>query len=298
MITVISKDGGYKATIKAYTTWDTTALKAAIDEAEKITPTDYEVSYANTFTSALNKANEVYANMYATQPEINDACTALTEAMTVLGEHKFIVPEINIKNGDTVLEETALIQVPEDTQTANLSLALNDGAMVKSFEITASDENGASAQINGGNVVITKTADAGSLKLNVKVIDEWDREYTKTYTLNVINTVIPVTSLELTVDGQAVSGNYTASAGGRYSNFKGVAIGYNPTPADANAITSVEYKVSNVLQFEIDSNGNLKLTNTGAASLRKSVATTVTVTVTNADGSSATASFDFTLTRA
>lgn len=236
--------------------------------------------------------------MYATQPEINDACTALTEAMTVLGEHKFIVPEINIKNGDTVLEETALIQVPEDTQTANLSLALNDGAMVKSFEITASDENGASAQINGGDVVITKTADTGSLKLNVKVIDEWDREYTKTYTLNVINTVIPVTSLELTVDGQAVSGNYTASAGGRYSNFKGVAIGYNPTPADANAITSVEYKVSNVLQFEIDSNGNLKLTNTGAASLRKSVATTVTVTVTNADGSSATASFDFTLTRA
>ena len=72
----------------------------------------------------------------------------------------------------------------------------------------------------------------------------------------------------------------------------------NPTPADANAIISVEYKVSNVLQFEIDSNGNLKLTNTGAASLRKSVATTVTVTVTNADGSSATASFDFTLTRA
>ncbi len=85
-------------------------LKLAIDEAEKITPTDYEVSYANTFTSALNKANEVYANMYATQPEINDACTALTEAMTVLDEHKFIVPEINIKNGDTVLEETALIK--------------------------------------------------------------------------------------------------------------------------------------------------------------------------------------------
>lgn len=81
--------------------------------------------------------------------------------MTVLGEHKFIVPEINIKNGDTVLEETALIQVPEDTQTANLSLALNDGAMVKSFEITASDENGALAQINGGDVVITKTANTG-----------------------------------------------------------------------------------------------------------------------------------------
>jgi hypothetical protein len=51
------------------------------------------------------------------------------------------------------------------------------------------------------------------------VIDEWDREYTKTYTLNVINTVIPVTSLELTVDGQAVSGNYTASAGGKYSRL-------------------------------------------------------------------------------
>ena len=39
-ITATAKDGGYTATIKAYTTWDTTALKAAIDEADKITPTD------------------------------------------------------------------------------------------------------------------------------------------------------------------------------------------------------------------------------------------------------------------
>ncbi len=169
--------------------------------------------------------------------------------------------------------------------------------MVKSFEITASDENGASALINGGDVVITKTADAGSLKLNVKVIDEWDREYTKTYTFNVINTVIPVTSLELTVDGQAVSGNYPRVPAAGLQTLKVL-------QSDIILLRLMpmqlfrKYKVSNVLQFEIDSNGNLKLTNTGAASLRKSVATTVTVTVTNADGSSATASFDFTLTRA
>lgn len=300
VITVTTKDGGYTATVNAYTTWDTTALKAAIDEANKITPTDYEVSYANALTSALDKANEVYANMDASQAEIDSACDALVAATTALEGHEFIVPEINVKNGDTVLDETALVQVPEDTQKATVSLALNDGAMVKSTDITATDKNGVDVSVNGNDINITKTADTGSFTLTVKVVDDWGREYTKTYSISVINVVIPVTSLELTVDGNAVTdGKYTASAGGRYNKFTGLSIGYVPTPADANAITSVTYTVSNSSYFDIDSSGKLTLTTLGKLNtISASLATDVTVTVTNADGSSATQKLSLTLTRA
>ena len=299
-ITATAKDGGYTATIKAYTTWDTTALKAAIDEAAKITPTDYEVSYANAFTSALDKANEVYANMDASQAEIDSACEALVAATNALEGHEFIVPEINVKNGDTILDETALLQVPEDTQKATLSLAINDGAMVKSTDISSSDENGVTVSISGNDINVTKTADTGSFKLAVKVVDEWGREYDKIYTINVINIVIPVTSLELTVDGNTVTdGKYTASAGSKYSynKFTGVTVGYIPTPADANAITSVTYTVDNTTNFEIDSNGKLTLTGLGKISVLSSLSTNVTVKVTNADGSTAESTFKFTLTK-
>ena len=237
--------------------------------------------------------------MTASQPEIDAACMALTEAANNLEGHEFVAPVINVKNGDTVLEETALVQVPEDTQSATLSLALNDGAMVKSVNIASSEENNATASVNGNNVTITKTGETGSLKLTVTVVDDWDREITKTYTLNLINVIIPVTSLVLTVDGTAVTGsNMTVSAGGRYTRFNGVQIGYIPTPADANAITSVSYKLSNTTQFEIDGNGKLTLTALGKISTASQLSTTVTVTVTNADGSTAEAHFDLLVTKA
>lgn len=299
-ITVTAKDGGYTATIKAYTTWDTAALKAAIDEASKINPTDYAVSYANTFTAALDKANEVYANMQASQDEIDAACDALVAATTALEGHEFIAPEISVKNGDTVIGETALIQVPEDTQKATLSLALNDGAMVKSTDIAVSDENGVKASVSGNDINITKTADKGTFNLTVKVVDEWGREYTKAYAISVINVVIPVTSLELTVDGNVVTdGKYTVSSGSKltFNKFKGVTVGYIPTPADANAITSVEYKVDDTANFSIDKNGKITLTTIGNLNPLSSIATKVTVTVTNADGSTAMSEFTFTITK-
>ena len=51
-ITVTAKDGGYTATIKAYTTWDTAALKAAIDEASKINPQGIIILHSDIFYSS------------------------------------------------------------------------------------------------------------------------------------------------------------------------------------------------------------------------------------------------------
>ena len=238
--------------------------------------------------------------MQAPQSEIDAACDALVAATTALEGHEFIVPEISVKNGDTVIGETALIQVPEDTQKATLSLALNDGAMVKSTDIAVSDENGVKASVSGNDINITKTADKGSFNLTVKVVDEWGREYTKAYAISVINVVIPVTSLELTVDGNVVTdGKYTVSSGSKltFNKFKGVTVGYIPTPADANAITSVDYKVDDTANFTIDKNGKITLTTIGNLNPLSSIATKVTVTVTNADGSTAMSEFTFTITK-
>ena len=172
--------------------------------------------------------------------------------------------------------------------------------MVKSTDIAVSDENGVKASVSGNDINITKTADKGSFNLTVKVVDEWGREYTKAYAISVINVVIPVTSLELTVDGNVVTdGKYTVSSGSKltFSKFKGVTVGYIPTPADANAITSVDYKVDDTANFSIDKNGKITLTTIGNLNPLSSIATKVTVTVTNADGSTAMSEFTFTVTK-
>ena len=80
------------------------------------------------------------------------------------------MPEINVKNGDTVIGETALIQVPEDTQKATLSLALNDGAMVKSTDIAVSDENGVKASVSGNDINIQRRLTRVRLTLLLRLL--------------------------------------------------------------------------------------------------------------------------------
>ena len=77
-----------------------------------------------------------------------------------------------------------------------------------------------------------------------------------------------------------------------------VTVGYIPTPADANAITSVDYKVDDTANFSIDNSGKITLTTIGNLNPLSSIATKVTVTVTNADGSTAMSEFTFTITKA
>ena len=293
-ITATTKDGGYSATILAVTTWDTTALKAAIDEAEQITYTDYAYDYGTAFNEAFIKAKEVYQNVYAPQAEINSACFALTEAMNALTGHEFVVPEINLKQGDNVLKDNDLIQVDADTQKATVSLALNDGAMYRSADVSVSEENGVAAVVNGTSVEITKSVDKGSLKITALVVDDYGREYTKIYTLSVIDKPVPATAIAMTFDGVVVEGTFakTDYASG-YEDFKDIQLGYVTTPANANTITGVTYESSAPLYIKVDENGVLTLTRAGK--LRSPRTATITCTVTNADGTTASASVTVTL---
>ena len=295
-ITATTLDGGYTATIQAYTTWDTTALKAAIDEASAIDYKNYAYDYGTAFNEAYLKAVEVYGNVYATQDEIDLACTALTEAMAQLEGHEFVAPVISITYNGEVVESGALIEVNADTSQADLQLALNDGAMVKSSELAASGENGCTAEINGNTATITKTADGkGYINITARVVDDYNRETTKTYTFAIIDVLVNATSIALTADGNSVSGTVVRSCGGSYTKFTGVTFGYVTTPENANAITSVSYESSSKNYIAIDKNGVATLT--AAGMLRSSNTTTITCTVTNADGTTATARCTLTITR-
>lgn len=297
IITATALDGGYTATIKAYTTWDTTALSAAIETAKAITYTDYAYDYGTAFKSAYDEAVAVYENIYASQAEIDNACAVLTEATTALQGHEFIAPVVTVSQNGEVLENEGFVKVDENNN-AVLDILLNEGAMVKSFDITPADENGVALQLNGNQLSVNKTAEKGSFTLTVRTVDDYDREQINTYTFNVIDNPIPVTSIALTIDGMSVSGAVNYSCGGSYGNFKGVTVGYVPTPANANSIVSVKYTSSNNKYISVDENtGFVEATNLCKIGIRDSYKTTITCTVTNLDGTVVTSSIDITLTR-
>lgn len=294
IITLTTLDGGYTTTIKAYTTWDTTALKAAMDVAQAIDYTNYEYAYGTAFNNAYQKAAVVYNNVYASQAEINAACTELTEATTALEGHEFIFPAVTVSQNGTALESGALVQT-DANMIATLDVAINDGAMIKSVDITTPAMDGVTAQINGRQVVITRLAETGSVTLTVKVVDDYDRETVKTYTFSVINQVIPATSIQFTADGQVVNGAIAHSCGGSYANFNGIQLGYIPTPANANAIQSVRYESSNPVRVTVSETGLVELTTAGKAVSSNNV--TIKCIVTNIDGTTAEKSVEVTITR-
>ena len=298
-ITATTTDGGYTATINAFTTWDSTALKAAIDEAGKYNYINYAYEYGTAFNTALNDAKEVYADVYASQAAMDAACLALTEATANLEGHEFIVPQISLKQGDDVITNNAVVQVDAETSETVLALTLNEGAMVKSTSITVDSQDGAEAVVNGNSIEITKTADKGKVVLSVLVVDDYDREYTANYTLSIIDQIIPVTSLVLTANGEEINGSIVQNnCGALFRNYKTITVSYIPTPANANAVTKVEYTSSASSYIVVDKDtGVVSLTSAGKSTLKSSIATTITCKVTSADGSTAEASFALTLTK-
>lgn len=294
-ITAIALDGGIRGSITAYTTWDTTALKAAIEEASAIDPTDYAVEPANAMTAALENANEIYADVYASQDSIDDACTALTEAIAALEGNEFITPEITVSDNGTQIESDYLT-VLADGETATLEVSFGENAMLKSSSITASNEDGAQATVNGNTVSLTRASDNASLVLTVNAVDEWDREYEEIYYIRLISSLIPVTDFEITAEGYDLSGgNIIHSCGGSYTNFSGIQFGYVTTPENANAIASVTYTSSAPIYVTVSEDGWLELT--AAGKVKSSNTVDVTVTITNTDGTSVTKSVSVTITR-
>lgn len=294
-ITATSVDGGYSATIRAYTTWDTTALKAAIDTAQAIDYMDYAYDYGTAFKAAYENALAVYEDIYASQNEIDSACAALTEATNALEGNEFITPEITITSGGELADGTSPIVVNDSNQVV-LDYSFNENAMVKSSSWACTCDDLTSYTVNESNqLVITKNADGNaSVTVTVTAVDDYDREVSKTVTLSIIDGLINATSIALTANGTAIEGtSYSQTGCGIVYRNLDLTLGYIVTPDNANAVASVSYTSSNSNYVTVDQNGVIAVTSLGK--VRTENTATITCTVTNVDGSSVSASVDLTL---
>lgn len=293
-ITATTVDGGYTATVIAYTTYDFSALQQAIADAGAVDYKDYAYDYGMAFKTAYDKAVAVNADYESSQDVIDAATSALKQAQNALAGHEFVGPgEIGFTSGGAAVTEGKALVV-DDNQQVTLSAAYADGAMVQDPSWTTAAENNVTAATDAaGNLVLTKTnADAsGSVKVTYTLKDAYDRTYTKTITVKLVNQKINIDSFKFTYGGNEVD-SVSYSCGGMYTN-KSIQLGVSTYPADADAYVSALW-TSNNKNLVVDQTG--KVSASGAMFGTKYTAT-ITCTLTLEDGSTVTNSIQVTFNR-
>lgn len=293
-ITATTVDGGYTATVIAYTTYDFSALQQAIAEAGAVDYKDYAYDYGMAFKTAYDKAVAVNADYESSQDVIDAATSALKQAQNALVGHEFVGPgEIGFTSGGAAVTEGKALVV-NDNQQVTLSAAYADGAMVQDPSWTTAAENNVTAATDAaGNLVLTKTnADAsGSVKVTYTLKDAYDRTYTKTITVKLVNQKVNIDSFKFTYDGNEVE-SVSYGCSGVYTN-KSIQLGVSTYPADADAYVSALW-TSNNKNLVVDQTG--KVSASGAMFGTKYTAT-ITCTLTLEDGSTVTNSIQVTFNR-
>lgn len=293
-ITATTVDGGYTTTVIAYTTYDFSALQQAIADAGAVDYKDYAYDYGMAFKTAYDKAVAVNADYESSQDVIDAATSALKQAQNALAGHEFVGPgEIGFTSGGAAVTEGKALVV-DDNQQVTLSAAYADGAMVQDPSWTTAAENNVTAATDAaGNLVLTKTnADAsGSVKVTYTLKDAYDRTYTKTITVKLVNQKINIDSFKFTYGGNEVD-SVSYSCGGMYTN-KSIQLGVSTYPTDADAYVSALW-TSNNKNLVVDQTG--KVSASGAMLATKYTAT-ITCTLTLEDGSTVTNSIQVTFNR-
>lgn len=293
-ITATTVDGGYTATVIAYTTYDFSALQQAIADAGAVDYKDYAYDYGMAFKTAYEKAVAVNADYESSQDVIDAATSALKQAQNALVGHEFVGPgEIGFTSGGAAVTEGKALVV-DDNQQVTLSAVYADGAMVQDPSWTTAAENNVTAATDAaGNLVLTKTnADAsGSVKVTYTLKDAYDRTYTKTITVKLVNQKINIDSFKFTYDGNEVE-SVSYGCSGVYTN-KSIQLGVSTYPADADAYVSALW-TSNNKNLVVDQTG--KVSASGAMFGTKYTAT-ITCTLTLEDGSTVTNSIQVTFNR-
>ena len=293
-ITATTVDGGYTTTVIAYTTYDFSALQQAIADAGAVDYKDYAYDYGMAFKTAYDKAVAVNADYESSQDVIDAATSALKQAQNALAGHEFVGPgEIGFTSGGAAVTEGKALVV-DDNQQVTLSAVYADGAMVQDPSWTTAAENNVTAAADAaGNLVLTKTnADAsGSVKVTYTLKDAYDRTYTKTITVKLVNQKINIDSFKFTYGGNEVD-SVSYSCGGVYTN-KSIQLGVSTYPADADAYVSALW-TSNNKNLVVDQTGKVSAS---GAMLGTKYTATITCTLTLEDGSTVTNSVQVTFNR-
>ena len=299
-ITATARVGGYTDTITAYTTNDTSALSEAVEVAGGIDYMDYDYEHGTYFKTTYDNALDVLANPYASQDEIDEACTALTEATELLDGHEFIAADPTITVNGEDIRDGGTYEAPNG---AAIVCTLNDGAMIQSHDIVATDVTGATVTKTGDTLTVNKTADVATLTVTFTAVDDYSRETETAYAITLINEIVNVTDVTLSAvdvaSGNALTiTNDTISKTGYsvgYTAFSGIQLDYEIAPANATAPKSVAWTISNSTYMTVSDTGLVELTTRGK--LQRTNTATVTLTVTNADDTTVSKSVTVTVAR-
>lgn len=293
-ITVTSCDGGYTATATAYTTWDFSALDEAIANAKQLDYMDYAYAYGTDFKAALEAAEAVQANYVAEQSEIDAACTRLQTAMETMKDHPFVAPgEITITSGSITVIDGKALEMDANKQVT-LSANYNPDAMLKAVQWSTDNVVNATAETDAnGNLVITKTSDeeTATLAVTVTLTDDYDRTYTKTVNVKVVNQKVNIDRLAFVYEG-AETEAVTYDCKGVYTN-KSIQLSVNTYPVDADAYTAINWS-SNSKNLVVDQTGKVSFSGVATTSSYKA---DITCTVTLEDGSTVSNTIQVTFNR-
>ena len=293
-IRVTSLDGGYVGNISVQTTWDTSALEEAIAQASALNYQDYEKEYGIMLLDDLESARTVYNNPNASQAEIDAACTKLTETLSVLEEHRFVLPVVTMKVGDETVVNGATFEAVNNSVRIDVDVA---GNMFKTFELATDNLVNCTSQINDRIITISKTelGTNATLTVSARVVDDYDRETTYTYNITIVDELVYISSIYITLDGEQVTSVAKTGCGMFYTSFNPFQLAYATDEIGVADPVSVQWTSTNSDYITVDSNGIVDLTPLGKG---KAVNTTnISCTVTNADGSTVTAKIPVTIQR-
>ena len=162
------------------------------------------------------------------------------------------------------------------------------GNMYKTFELTTSNETNVTSVIGEGkqNIVLTKTGDSASVTVNARVVDDYDRETTYTYNIQLVNKIVPIKSIYITLDGQKVDSVTKSGYSFGYRDFAPFTLSYGTDEVGYTEPTAVKWESNNSDYITISNEGVVNLTT--KAKFMQSVETKIICTVTNANGEEVT----------
>lgn len=277
-IVVTTIDGGLKAEIPVITTSDTTALQQAIAQAEALDYMDYAYDYGIALRDATQAAKAVYANLDATQAEVDIACTALQTAINELEGNEYETPVITLTSGDKVLQNNGTYEAEKGALNVDVSVT----GMYKSVMLSALNENNVTVIKGDSSFALTKTGDNATVTLKVQVFDDYNREIDAEYNITLSDKIIPIEEIGITLDGVEVESVTKSGYKLAYRDFEEFKLGYVVKTPNASAPTSVVFTASDQTYITVSEDGVIGLTTRGKGSGTNT--TNVTCTVTNTDG--------------
>ena len=229
----------------------------------------------------LAAARAVFDNPDATQGEIDSACTKLQTTLSELENHEFVLPVVSMTANGKALSNGMTYEAIGGVLNIDVAIA---GTMYKTFELTTDNEVGVTSAIseNKDSIVLTKTAESGTVTVSARVVDDYDRETTYTYNITVVDKLVAISSIYITLDGQKVDSVTKSGYSLGYRDFSPFTLEYKTDDVGCAEPTNVEWTSTSSEYISIDSTGKVDLTLAGRAKAINN--TNITCTVTNADG--------------